>query len=109
MARPHFCGVHAGPRTVFHISVLEAYSIEGFSVFQGDKSEHEVLFRPLARFQVRSASRNILNPDVVCPRVSDPQAPCKCAEELVIKGKSKSMLEWSGTGADVVNLTQVLD
>ena len=62
MARPHFAGKKAGPRTIFYIDAIDAYSIEKFSFLQGTSSEYEVLFRPLARFRVTSAEKNIINP-----------------------------------------------
>ena len=83
MTRPHFCGVAAGPRTIFHVNAKHAYSIEGFSYFQGDRSEYEVLFRPLSRFQVRLATKNILDP------------------------REKKSLQKSGY-PDAIHLTQVL-
>lgn len=52
MTRPGFCGVAAGPRTIFKVDAVRAYLIEKFSHFQGLKSECEVLFRPLSLFQV---------------------------------------------------------
>ena len=84
MTRPHFCGVAAGPRTIFHITAKRAYSIKGMSFFQGAQSEHEVLFRPLSRFQVRLTAKNILDPT------------------------EKISLQKSGY-PDAVHLTQVLD
>jgi hypothetical protein len=62
MTRPHFCGVNAGPRTIFTVQACCAYSIEKFSYFQGVDSEYEVLFRPLSRFQVVHAQKNIIDP-----------------------------------------------
>ena len=41
---------------------MRAYDIAPFSHFQGEVSEHEVLFRPLARFKVIDATKNILDP-----------------------------------------------
>ena len=84
MTRPHFCGVAAGPRTIFHVTAKQGYSIKGLSYFQGAQSEHEVLFRPLARFQVRMATKNINDP------------------------KEKSDLEKSGF-PDAIYLTQILE
>ena len=62
MTRPHFCGVQAGPRPIFTIQACSAYSIEKFSFFQGLDSKYEVLFRPLSRFQVVHAQKNIIDP-----------------------------------------------
>ena len=62
MDKPHFAGKRAGPRTIFYIHATDAYSIEKFSFLQGKASEYEVLFRPLARFQVTGSEKRILNP-----------------------------------------------
>jgi hypothetical protein len=62
MTRPHFCGVDAGPRTIFEVEATKGYDIAPFSVFQGEASEHEVLFRPLSRFKVINAVKSILDP-----------------------------------------------
>ena len=62
MTRPHFCGVEAGPRTIFSVSACRGYSIKKFSFFQGALSEYEVLFRPLSEFKVKLAQKNIIDP-----------------------------------------------
>ena len=62
MTRDHFCGVDAGPRTIFTIEARYAYSIEKFSFFHGVNSEHEVLILPLSKFQVKFAQKNIIDP-----------------------------------------------
>ena len=62
MTRAHFCGVAAGPRTIFTIDACRGYSIEKFSYFQGTTSEFEVLFRPLSQFAVVHAQKNIIDP-----------------------------------------------
>ena len=62
MTRPHFCGVEPGPRTIFTVEACRGYDIEKFSYFQGVDSEFEVLFRPLSRFKVLHAVKNIINP-----------------------------------------------
>jgi hypothetical protein len=62
MTRPHFCGVGAGPRTIFTIDACCAYSIKRFSYFQGMDSEFEVVFRPLSEFQVVDARKRIIDP-----------------------------------------------
>ena len=62
MTRPHFCGVNAGPRTIFNVQACCAYSIEKFSFFQGVDSEYEVLFRPLSRFRWCTRHRTSLTP-----------------------------------------------
>ena len=62
MTRPHFLGVGAGARTLFDIEVLEAYCIEKFSIFQGARSEFEVLILPFAKFEVLMAQKNIIDP-----------------------------------------------
>ena len=62
MMREHFCGVHAGPRTIFTVKATRAYAIHKFSYFQGIDSEHEVLFRPFSKFKVLHAQKNIINP-----------------------------------------------
>ena len=61
MTRDHFCGVAAGPRTIFIIQVLLAYAISAFSFFQGTDSEFEVLLPPLCEFEVVLATRNIID------------------------------------------------
>jgi hypothetical protein len=61
MMREHFCGVHAGPRTIFTVKATRAYAIHKFSYFQGIDSEHEVLFRPFAKFKVLHAQKNIVD------------------------------------------------
>ena len=61
MTRKHFCGVNAGPRTIFTIKTTRAYAIHKFSYFQGTASEHEVLFRPFCKFKVLHAQKNIIN------------------------------------------------
>jgi hypothetical protein len=61
MTRKHFCGVNAGPRTIFTIKTTRAYAIHKFSYFQGTASEHEVLFRPFSKFKVLHAQKNIIN------------------------------------------------
>ena len=60
MTRDHFCGVDAGPRTIFTISACRGYAIEKFSFFQGSASEFEVLFRPLSQFTVVHVQKNII-------------------------------------------------
>ena len=60
MTRPHFCGVGAGPRTIFSVAATSGYSISAFSAFGAD--EAEVLFRPLSTFQVKLVKRRILDP-----------------------------------------------
>ena len=62
MTREHFCGVTAGPRTIFIIDVLLAFAIKKFSFFQGVENEHEVLLLPLSEFVVVHAARNIIDP-----------------------------------------------
>ena len=62
MERPHFAGKMAGPRTIFYIDAIDAYSIEKFSHYQGKYSEYEVLFRPLARFRIKGTKKNIKDP-----------------------------------------------
>ena len=62
LTRPHFCGVEPGPRTIFTVEACRGYDIEKFSFFQGVDSEFEVLFRPLSKFKVSHASKNIINP-----------------------------------------------
>jgi hypothetical protein len=84
MMRDHFCGVNAGPRTIFIIQATRAYDIQKFSYFQGTASEHEVLFRPFSRFKVSNVLKNIIDP-----------------KELVSKEKSGF--------PDVVQLKQVCD
>jgi hypothetical protein len=61
MTRKHFCGVKAGPRTIFTVKATRAYAIYKFSYFQGTASEHEVLFRPFSKFKVLHAQKNIIN------------------------------------------------
>ena len=61
MTRKHFCGVTAGPRTIFTVRATRAYAIHKFSYFQGNDSEHEVLFRPFSKFKVLHAQKNIIN------------------------------------------------
>jgi len=62
MTRPHFCGVTAGPRTIFVVQARHGYDISRFSYFQGVDSEHEVLFRPLSQFRVQYVQKNIIDP-----------------------------------------------
>jgi hypothetical protein len=62
MMRDNFCGVNAGPRTIFTVTATRAYDIQKFSYFQGTYSEHEVLFRPFAKFKVLHAQKNIIDP-----------------------------------------------
>jgi len=62
MTRPQFCGVGAGPRSLFVILVDQAYDISDFSFFQGINSEHEVLFRPLSEFEIRESTQQIIDP-----------------------------------------------
>ena len=62
LTRPHFCGVEPGPRTIFTVEACRGYDIEKFSFFQGVDSEFEVLFRPLSKFKVSHAAKNIINP-----------------------------------------------
>jgi hypothetical protein len=61
MMRDHFCGVNAGPRTIFTVKATRAYDIHKFSYFQGTDSEHEVLFRPFCKFKVLNALKNIID------------------------------------------------
>ncbi len=61
MTREHFCGVNAGPRTIITVKATRAYAIHKFSYFQGTDSEHEVLFRPSAKFKVLHAQKNIID------------------------------------------------
>ena len=62
MTREHFCGVRAGPRTVFVIEVFCGYWIEKFSAFQGLQSEFEVLLPPLSEFEVVGVVKQIIDP-----------------------------------------------
>ena len=62
MTRDHFCGVRAGPRTIFVIELFFGYWIEKFSAFQGVRSEHEVLLPPLSEFEVVSVVKQIIDP-----------------------------------------------
>ena len=84
MTRGHFCGVNAGPRTIFTVKATRAYDIHKFSYFQGTDSEYEVLFRPFCKFKVLNALKNIID-----------------AKELVSQEKSGF--------PDVVQLQQVSD
>jgi hypothetical protein len=61
MMRPGFCGVGAGPRTIFKVKATRAYLIEKFSHFQGARCEHEVLFRPLSLFEVGTGGDGCLH------------------------------------------------
>jgi hypothetical protein len=61
MMRDHFCGLNAGPRTIFIVKATRAYDIHKFSYFQGTDSEHEVLFRPFCKFKVLNALKNIID------------------------------------------------
>jgi hypothetical protein len=61
MMSDNFCGVNAGPRTIFTVKATRAYDIQKFSCFQGTYSEHEVLFRPFAKFKVLHAQKNIID------------------------------------------------
>ena len=60
--QPHFCGDGAGPRTVITVQAYRAYDIQKFSFYQGERSEYEVLFRPLSMFKVVHAEKNIIDP-----------------------------------------------
>ncbi len=62
MTRDHFCGVDAGPRTVFIVDVICGYDISRFSFFQGLDSEYEVLLLPMSQFEVVHAAKNIIDP-----------------------------------------------
>jgi len=62
MTREHFCGVAAGPRTIFVIMLSFGYWIEKFSAFQGVRNEHEVLLPPLSEFEVVSVVKQIIDP-----------------------------------------------
>jgi hypothetical protein len=62
MMSDNFCGVKAGPRTIFTVKATRAYDIQKFSCFQGTYSEHEVLFRPFAKFKVLHVQKNIIDP-----------------------------------------------
>ena len=62
MTREHFCGVRAGPRTIFVIEVFCGYWIEKFSAFQGLQSEFEVLLPPLSEFEVVGVVKQIIDP-----------------------------------------------
>ena len=62
MTRPHFCGVEPGPRTIFAVQACHAYDIQTFSYYQAERSEFEVLFRPLSIFEVVHAQKNIIDP-----------------------------------------------
>ena len=44
------------------VEACRGYDIEKFSFFQGVDSEFEVLFRPLARFEIKGTEKNIKNP-----------------------------------------------
>jgi len=61
MAREHFCGVAAGPRTTFIVDVVCGYDISPFSFFQGAESEYEVLMLPMSLFEVVYVAKNILD------------------------------------------------
>jgi hypothetical protein len=61
MTRDHFCGVAAGPRTIFIIDVCYGFAISVFSFYQGVESEFEVLLLPLSEFVVVHAARNIID------------------------------------------------
>ena len=61
MMSDNFCGVKAGPRTIFTVKATRAYDIQKFSCFQGTYSEHEVLFRPFAKFKVLHVQKNIID------------------------------------------------
>ena len=60
MTRPHFCGVGAGPRTVFCIEAKKGYSIKQLSFFGED--EAELVFQPLTLLRVQYAIKRILDP-----------------------------------------------
>lgn len=65
MTREHFCGFY-GPRTIFTVEATRGYSIAEFSYFgphlHADQQEYEVVFRPLSRFRVKYAEKNIIDP-----------------------------------------------
>ena len=56
MYQPCFCG-ESGPRTIFTIDACQSYRIEAFSHFP---TEAEVLFRPLAHFEVTFTQKKLL-------------------------------------------------
>ena len=62
MTREQFCGIDAGPRTIFTVQACRAYDIARFSFYQGEQSEYEVLFRPLSLFKVVHSQKNIIDP-----------------------------------------------
>ena len=62
MTREHFCGIDAGPRTIFAVQACRAYDVARFSFYQGEHSEYEVLFRPLSLFKVVHSQKNIIDP-----------------------------------------------
>ena len=59
MTSPGFCGVNAGPRTIFKVTVTEGYRISELS---DEKDKAEVLLRPLTTLKVLSAVKNIIDP-----------------------------------------------
>ena len=59
MTREGFCGVRAGPRTIFKIKVTRGWRISKFSYF---RDESEVLLPPLTMFKVLLASKTIIDP-----------------------------------------------